>query len=93
MTKKKEEELTILERDNTLQQEDAPLELSLEEIREFKTRLELDDFELQLLIHYIRISIETLKNRYLKARSDIGRLLIKTAIKYKEEKVMKNDRS
>jgi hypothetical protein len=68
-----------------------PLELSLEEIREFKKRLELDDFELQLLMHRIRTPLETLKKRYKHARSNMGRLLIKTAIKYKEEKVMRND--
>ncbi len=73
-----------------MKKKNVPLELSLEEIREFKTRLSLDDFELQLLMQRIRIPIETLTRRYLEARSDIGRLLIKTAIKYKEEKVMRN---
>jgi hypothetical protein len=67
-----------------MEKEDVPLELALEEIREFKKRLALDAFELQLLMHRMRTPIETLKRRYSRVRSDMGRLLIKTAIKYKE---------
>lgn len=70
-----------------MKKKDVPLELSLEEIREFKKRLALDDFELQLLMHRMRTPIETLKRRYKHARSDMGRLLIKTAIEYKSAKV------
>jgi hypothetical protein len=63
--------------------------MKLEEISEFRKRLALDDFEIQLLTHHMRIPLETLKRRYSRAISDMGRLLIKTAIEYKEE-VMEN---
>ena len=53
-------------------------------INYFRKRLLLDDFELQLLMHYTRIPTETLKRRYPRAISDMSKLLIKTAIDYKE---------
>ncbi len=71
---------------------DAPYRtLSIDTINEFRKRLMLDRFELQLLMHYIRIPLETLKRRYSHAISDMGRLLIKTAIKYKEEGLMNDN--
>jgi hypothetical protein len=51
-----------------------------------RKQLQLDDFELQLLMHYTRIPIETLKRRYPHARSNMSQLLIKEAIRYKEAK-------
>jgi hypothetical protein len=48
-------------------------------------RLQLDDFATQLLMHYTQLPIETLRRRLLRATSDEPKLLIETAITFKEK--------
>ncbi len=63
--------------------------MSLASISHFRKLLQLDLFETQLLMHYTRLPIETLKKRYHRARSDSSKLLITTAIDYIEAKERK----
>jgi hypothetical protein len=53
-------------------------------IRPLAKLLQLDLFETQLLMHYTRLPLETLKRRYSRARQDTSKLLLNAAIEFKE---------
>jgi hypothetical protein len=53
-------------------------------IRPLAKLLQLDLFATQLLMHYTRLPIETLKRRSSRARQDTSKLLLNAAIAFRE---------